>query len=503
MGDDSVLHDGAYDRVRLTRTEDPELRVISDVQQKDELRRRFPNLIPQLERYEKLATQLLVCFPLWCTMHVFPWSVRPALMRTLLPRVWWDYAGRSAEDVLNEIFADAPESERENVLKVQGYICGLWLDSGCTPDRVSFFMIAAVATGFPHEGGAYPEGGTGEMGAALVESLEARGGHCFVRAPVERILLDDSGRAVGVETTDQAGKVQLFASHCVVSACGWRNTARLCPGSKFSGAGELPLKQGAGFVMANIGIKGSAATLGLECANMELLPVGNGLSVFDGVRKYLEDPLGVPPMEVPMMFTFPSVKDRAYTRGADEASARESAQILCLAKAEWFGEVPQPETGTATTPAWQHPVRSPEYAEIKEKWRSRLRTALLGIYPQLEGKLDLFDISTPLSIEHYLPTGSGSAIGLDTNAGAGCRFTDLGVMKMLDMKTPVPSLWMTGQDTFMIGVPLAQASGLITAVRIAGPLRATLFAVRSIWLLVASLGHAARSRLAAAAQAAA
>merc|ERR1719245_1776508 len=109
-----------------------------------------------------------------------------------------------------------------------------------------------------------------------------------------------------------------------------------------------------------------------------------------------------------MMFTFPSVKDRAYKRNGIEVSARESAQILCLAKTAWFGKIPEPATGTASIPAWQYPIRSPEYKEIKEKWRSRLTTALLNIYPQLEGKLDLFDISTPLSIEHYLPSISGS-----------------------------------------------------------------------------------------------
>jgi len=34
----------------------------------------------------------------------------------------------------------------------------------------------------------------------------------------------------------------------------------------------LKLGQGDGFVMANIGIKGCAAELNMECANMELLP---------------------------------------------------------------------------------------------------------------------------------------------------------------------------------------------------------------------------------------
>lgn len=495
MGDDTILHDNAYDRVRLTKTCDKELRIISDLELKADLRERFPALIPQLERFETISMELLKAFPVWCAIHAFPWRFQPTLMRSLIPSAWWRYAGRSGEDVLNEIFADAPESERENVLKLQGYLCGLWLDAGCPPHRVSFFMIAAVGLGFPHEGGAYPEHGTGEMAAALVQSLEARGGSCFVRAPVSRILLDDAtGKAVGVELTPDAGGGQLLAKSCVVAACGWRNTAKLCKGSKFPDVGELELPQGDGYVMANIGIRGSASELKLECTNLELLPAGQGVSVFDGIRAYLKDPLGVPPMEIPMMITFPSVKDRQYKHKAKTAGTSETAQILCLAETEWFGKVEEPATGTSSVAAWRHPRRTSDYEELKEKWTERLRSALLTIYPQLEGKIELFDVSTPLTIEHYLPTGSGSAIGLDTSSGKGCRFTDFKVMKLLDMRTPVPGLWLTGQDTLLCGVPLAQAAGLITAMRIAGPFRSTVFVLRTIWLLVASLGNKARER---------
>lgn len=195
-----------------------------------------------------------------------------------------------------------------------------------------------------------------------------------------------------------------------------------------------------------------------------------------------------------MMFTYPSVKDRAYKRNAGDNTSRESAQILCLAKTEWFGELPKLENGNIDVPAWQTPVRSAKYKEIKEQWVERLKTAFLQIHPQLEGKLELFDLSTPLSIEHYIPTGSGSAIGLDVSAGTGCRFTCMKTMKMLEMKTVVPGLWMTGQDTLLIGVPLAQAAGLITAMRIAGPMKSAWFIFHSVCLVISSLGHKSRNR---------
>ena len=43
------------------------------------------------------------------------------------------------------------------------------------------------------------------------------------------------------------------------------------------------------------------------------------------------------------------------------------------------------------------------------------------------------------------------------------------------MKTSIARLWLTGQDTLLFGQPLAQMSGILTALRIVGPFRITAF----------------------------
>lgn len=232
--------------------------------------------------------------------------------------------------------------------------------------------------------------------------------------------------------------------------------------------------------MVNVGIKGR--DLGLECCNLWPQPGGNGQSMFQGVQQYLDDPLGVPVSEIPLMITFPSLKDRSR----DPSSEHHTAQILALAKAEWFGAI-NTDAVLQKLPAWKVPLRNQHYESVKAQWKDRLMTAFLAYFPQLDGKMEIFDVSTPLTIEHYLPTGSGSAIGLDVNAGLKNRFTDMDTMQMLDMKTPIDGLWMTGQDTLLVGVPLAQAAGLMTALRIAGPWGSIQFLFRSIWLLVHQL----------------
>jgi all-trans-retinol 13,14-reductase len=62
-----------------------------------------------------------------------------------------------------------------------------------------------------------------------------------------------------------------------------------------------------------------------------------------------------------------------------------------------------------------------EYDAVKEQWRVRLLTELHRHYPKTEGRVEFCDISTPLSVEHYLPSSSGSAVGLDVTPE---RFTD-------------------------------------------------------------------------------
>ena len=44
-----------------------------------------------------------------------------------------------------------------------GYFAGLWIDAGSPPDRMSFFLLSAITVGFPHIGGAYPDGGPEAM----------------------------------------------------------------------------------------------------------------------------------------------------------------------------------------------------------------------------------------------------------------------------------------------------------------------------------------------------
>jgi hypothetical protein len=53
-------------------------------------------------------------------------------------------------------------------------------------------------------------------------------------------------------------------------------------------------------------------------------------------------------------------------------------------------------------------------------------------------------------------------------------------MRHLDSRTAIPGLWLTGQDTVTCGQPIAQASGLITAMRMLGLWRSIRYLTRTL-----------------------
>jgi hypothetical protein len=144
-------------------------------------------------------------------------------------------------------------------------------------------------------------------------------------------------------------------------------------------------------------------------------------------------------------------------------------QILIVAHAAWFAEWAGSQTGKRGAPA---------YDALKARFAAAAIRRLRVLFPRVTPEsIVLTDVSTPLTIEGYLRSPSGGAVGLDHSPA---RFTDPKVLRLLDPESPVRGLWLTGQDTLLCGQPLAQVAGIVTALRLLGPVRAGAFIAQSI-----------------------
>ena len=102
---------------------------------------------------------------------VFPGWLQRLWHRFVLGKTWKRYAGRTIQEVLEEI-TDEP--------RLAALLAGQWMDTGGPPDRVAFLMGACVARGLAIEGGAYPVGGSTELAKCLVPVIREAGGRVLV-----------------------------------------------------------------------------------------------------------------------------------------------------------------------------------------------------------------------------------------------------------------------------------------------------------------------------------
>ena len=452
--------DGTFDRIALGN--EPPFAIKHGEAHLPDLYARFPERGEEIDEFLRVSERVLKRFPLFVMSKAMPAWLRKPWHRFVLGEVWQRYAGRTLKAVLEEITEDP---------LLAGLLAGPWMDTGAPPDRASFLLGACVARGLAREGGAYPVGGSQELAKCLVPIITGAGGRVLVRAKVEEILVDSaSGKTTGVRLADQT----VVPCKRVVSSVGYHNTfGKLVPEevtTRFGIPRRLPVGNSCGWVMANIGLRGSAEELGLTCTNLWYHPTRDDGDMFGAVNDFMADPMdpGHDPM---VMVTFPSIKgrERAGTHGD-----KTTCQMLCMAEHEWFETYAQLPTRK----------RGAEYKALKRAWGERLVEVLLRFYPQLEGRIELVDISTPLSIEHYLGADEGGAVGLDQSPQ---RFTDWSVVERLDSRTPIDGLWLTGQDTVTCGQPIVQAAGLISAFRILGLRQSLRYLGRTLPPIVRSL----------------
>ena len=433
--------DGTFDRIALG--DDPPFAIKHDEAHLPDLFAQFPEHRDEIEKYLSVSESVLKRFPLFVMSKAFPlWLQRP-WHRFVLGKTWKRYAGRTVKEVLQEI-TDEP--------RLAALLAGPWMDTGAPPDQATFVLGACVARGLAIEGAAYPVGGSTQLAKCLVPVIEEAGGRVLVRARVREILVDPrSNRATGVEMEDET----IINCKQVVSSVGYHNTfGRLVSDDvtkRLEIPRRLPIGNSCGFVMANIGLRGSAEELGLTSANLWYHPTRANGDMFGAVADFMADPNN-PEHDPMIMVTFPSIKDRD---GAETYAGKTTCQILCMADYQWFEKFAGRRTRR----------RGREYKALKAKWGDRLVDLLLRFYPQLEGRIEFVDVSTPLSIQHYLGADEGGAVGLNHTPA---RFTDWDVIRHLDSRTAVSGLWLTGQDTVTCGQPIVQGAGLITAMRILG-----------------------------------
>jgi len=398
---------------------------------RDNLVGHFPREAQAIDRYIALLGEVsrgMRAFMLERTLP--PWLARAATpwLRNRLP----PGLDRTTWEVLSRLTGD-PE--------LIAVLTGQWGDLGLPPKRSSFVVQALIAKHYLH-GGFYPVGGAWRIGETILPRIRAAGGEVFTYARVSEILVD-GGRVRGLRMADG----QEIASRCVISDAGAINTfARLLPAgiARKHGYDQRlhAVRPSIGHLCVYAGLRATAEELDLPRTNFWIYP---GHDYDAALERYLADPTGPFPV---VYISFPSAKDPDFQR---RHPGRATIEIIA--------PVPYDVFAPWSNRTWGK--RGDDYDELKRGYGERLLEQLYGKLPQVRGRIDHWEISTPLSMRWFCGWERGELYGLDHDPA---RLQQ----RWLGPRPEVPGLWLTGQDVMSCGVSGAMMGGLATATTIAG-----------------------------------
>ncbi|WP_416234147.1 phytoene desaturase family protein [Marinobacter sp. JSM 1782161] len=392
----------------------------------------FPDDAQAIDRYIRLLDKVASGMQWYTLSKLSPKLASPLTRRALrlmLPKCF----NQTTHEVLSEL--------TDNTALI-GALTGQWGDCGVTPKHSSFLIHALIAKHYIH-GGYYPVGGAAEMARTIIPVIQSGGGDVMTYADVTEILVE-KGKACGVRLADghtiHAGRI--------ISNAGVINTFEtLLPAEVVRRTGYARQRRHIEPSMSHlglyIGLNATAAELELPKTNFWIYPDEHHDA---NVEHFLADPDNAP---LPVVYiSFPSAKDPDYLNRCPG-----TATIEVVAPTTWSQFEP-----------WKHATwgkRGDAYDTLKQRLTERVLETVYDKLPQLRGRIDYVETSTPLSTSWFCRYDQGEIYGLEHTPE---RF-DQGWLRP---KTEIPGLYLTGQDILTCGVVGAMIGGLVTTLAIRG-----------------------------------
>jgi all-trans-retinol 13,14-reductase len=398
---------------------------------RDNLVRQFPGEEQAIDAYMrllKLVGGAMSAIGLERAMKPWLRTIARPLIKWRQPKVLY----RNTYAVLSEL------TDNQDLI---AKLCGQWGDMGLPPKKSVFMVHAMIARHYLY-GGFYPIGGSWQIADSIIPRIQKAGGEVFTYALVREILVEE-GKVRGVAMADG----HRVDCDCVISSAGIDNTMnRLLPANVVDDAGYKQLQEAVRPSMAYLGVyvglNNTAEELGLPKTNFWIYPSNDYDTAADD---FMNDRNA----EFPVVYiSFPSAKDPDYE---NRHPGTATIEIVAPAPYKWFEK-------------WQGSTwgkRGEDYEAFKDELGERLMRYVYEKLPQLEGKVDYYEVSTPQTTNWFAAYRHGELYGLD-------HTSERLQQDWLGPRTRIPGLWLTGQDTLTCGVTGAMMAGMLTTLAIVG-----------------------------------
>lgn len=389
------------------------------------LRETFPREHAAIDRYFALVHESVAAMQDFLATKAYP-RVVGAVLKPLARRRFFRLADRTTREVLESLTRDQ---------RLIAVLTAQFGDYGLPPAESSFAMHALVTQHY-FGGASYPVGGAARIAETVAPVIRAAGGELLTNAEVAEIVVE-GGRAVGVRMAVDGA---VLRARLVISDAGAPLTfGTLLPADLAARRGWSdalrPLAPSIAHACLYVGLRGTAEEIGLGRTNLWVFPDENHERT---VARAAE------PGSAPFVYvSFPSAKDPDFAR---RCPGRATIEVAALLPYERFAR-------------WQDTrwhKRGAEYDAAKEELAARLLETLYANVPQARGRVEVAELSTPLSTRHFAAHRHGEIYGI---AHTPARFRSA----LLRPQTPVRGLFLTGADVATAGVAGALLGGAICA----------------------------------------
>jgi all-trans-retinol 13,14-reductase len=419
-----------YDKIVIG---DKEYDFVKGVQNfKDKMVGYFPDEKQAINKYVDLVFKAIKTSQKFYIDKALP-PIVSAVLGGKMRKPFHHFSDKTTFEVLSAI------TKNEELIKV---LSGQYGDYGLPPKQSSFVMHAAVARHY-FAGGSFPVGGSSEIAKTIDKVIENAGGTILISAEVDKVIIENN-KAVGVRMKD--GKT--FTAKTIISGAGVMTTYnKLIPSitaEKHQLKQQLQtVKRSVSHACLYIGLDGSPEDLNLPKTNYWIYP--DHIDHDTAIDNYLNDLEA----DFPVVYiSFPSAKDPDWP---NRYPGKSTIDIITLLPYDGFKNWDETK--------WMK--RGEAYEALKEKITKRLLAILFKHIPQAKGKIEHFELSTPLTTKHFINYNEGEIYGLDHTPK---RFRQ----RFLKPRTPIKNFYLTGQDIVTAGVAAALFSGVITTSAITG-----------------------------------
>ena len=393
---------------------------------KMELKDRFPDNVGEIDAYFQALLSAEEAGHMVGVERAIPEPLRSA-------HHWWNkrkiqrWCSRTTDEVIAELISNP---------KLASVLSAQWGTYGGNPKEASFAFHATVI-GHYLEGAGYPVGGAAAIAKGLVPVIEAAGGSARAGTPVSEILLED-GKAVGVRT--KSGEE--FNAPFIVSAIGASETVKhLLPEiiREQDWAREIAtFKPSICHFDLFLGFEGDITQHGATRSNHWFYESWD-------TNDAIWTAAGSEPIQM-MFVSFGSLKDATRDPGPLK---RHTGDMLVWA--DWKSVAEFANGGAEKRPE--------EWAAFKQSVESRMMECFEEKFPALAPLVVYRELGTPLATASFTGHEKGGFYGVETSPRR--MLSDA-----LNARTPVPGLFLSGQDVMSPGIAGALSGGMLGAAAI-------------------------------------